>query len=116
MTRTTPPADDPRTALLHDIADHLDQHGVDAVVAGAVDALVRDVAVHRADRMLVAPHDPAVVVERLAAWALRRAGDRAVRRAAHALRGDLVPVDQMGSSPMSSRRWSPSHAMRSAAS
>lgn len=81
MTTTTHVLDERRLALLDALTIHLRHHGVDDTAAAAVRVLVHDAAVHRADRLAVRPDDAPVLVERLAAWALRRASDEAVTTA-----------------------------------
>lgn len=72
-----------------------DTDGVDETARRAVTALTASADPARADRLAVRPGEPAVLVERLAAWALRRASDDAVARARRILDGhaDVVHAD-----------------------
>lgn len=90
MATTTRVLDERRLAVLDALTAHLRHHGVDDALADAVRVLVRDGSVHRADRMAVRPGDAPVLVERLAAWALRRASDDAVEAAVATL---CAPAD-----------------------
>lgn len=66
----------------------LEARGVDATVRASVDRLTADAVPDRAARLAVRPSEPAVLVERLAAWALHRASDAALAEARALLERD----------------------------
>lgn len=79
-------------ALLDRISQRMaDRRQVDDVTRVAVTLLTAAADPQRADRLAVQPGEPPALVERLAVWALRRAPDDAVSRAAQILDGDRVP-------------------------
>ena len=70
----------------------LEAHGVDATVRASVDVLTADAVPDRAARLAVRPTEPAVLVERLAVWAMHRASESALAEAREVLeRGATAP-------------------------
>lgn len=92
-TRQPRPLDDARFALLDRLWQRLHDAGpmTDEATRRAVAELTTSAAPHRADRLRPRPDEPAVLVERLAVWALHRADDEAVARAGHVLDEDGQP-------------------------
>lgn len=84
----------PDVALLDRLVHRMAADGhADARTRAAVDALTAAAAPDRADRLAVGPADAPVLVERLAAWAVRRAPLAAIAEADALLDGHLpAPV------------------------
>lgn len=88
----------PRTVLDHQrftladaITRRLDGRDVaDDLTLDAVAALTSSAAPERAERLAPGPAEPAVVIERLAVWALRRADDATVADVASMLGARVV--------------------------
>lgn len=86
MCATAPQTlDTPRFDLLDRIVGRLRDGEVDDATRRAVSQLTAVANPDRASRLAVRPGEPAVMVERLAVWALRRVDDEAVTVAADLL-------------------------------
>lgn len=99
MHRDPRPLDRPRFVLLDRLTRELSAAGrLTPAVRAAVDVLTADADPSRASRLALGPDEPPVLAERLAVWALHRAGDDAVARAGRRLdtaeRASTLPVGE----------------------
>lgn len=100
MTTPTHTLDTHHFALLDRIVQRLSRGTpVDESTRRAVSVLTAAADPARADRLAVQPGEPAVIVERMAAWALRRAPDEAVAAAAAVLDGHPADVASEAAAP-----------------
>lgn len=93
---TTHSLDDRRVLVLDALARHLHDHGVDATARDTVHTLLHGTGPGSEARLAVRRGDTPVLVERLAAWALRRAPEDALDRAVDVLLGDHEPAEVSG--------------------
>lgn len=91
MAPTTHVLDTPHLALLDRLVRRMADDGhADTMTRAAVDVLTAAAAPDRADRLALLPTEPPALVERLAAWALRRAPIDAVTHAERVLDGQVA--------------------------
>ena len=95
-TPTTHSLDDRRVLVLDALTRHLHDHGVDDTARDTVHTLLHGAGPEARTRLAVHRGDTAVLVERLAAWALRRAPEHALDRAVDVLLGPDEPVAARG--------------------
>ncbi|MBW3577614.1 MAG: hypothetical protein KY462_07750 [Actinobacteria bacterium] len=87
MARPPGTLDTPHFALLGRLARRMAGGHVPDEVRRIVDVLTAAADPGRADRLAVRPGEPAILVERLAVWALRRTTEEAVADATRVLDG-----------------------------
>lgn len=75
-------------ALLGQLLRRMAESGLSDEVRAAVDTLTASAHPARADQLALGPHEPTVLVERLAVWALHRASGDAIALAGRLLAGD----------------------------